>query len=128
MKAVDTNILARFIVGDDPAQSAQATALLQTACYIPDTVVLETAWLLGSRYGLSRAVVAETLRDVIDLPTVTVSNAEGLQWAINRFAAGADLADMIHIHLSRSADAFVSFERKLKRLAGRDSPVPIERL
>ncbi|MBX9881725.1 MAG: type II toxin-antitoxin system VapC family toxin [Sphingomonas sp.] len=128
MKSVDTNVLARFVVGDDPAQSARAAQLLQASCFIADTVLLETAWLLGSRYAMDRASVAATLRDLIDLPSVSVGDADGLCWAIERFAAGADFADMLHLHGSRSADAFVTFDQKVARVAAAASPLPIETL
>lgn len=128
MKAVDTNVLARFVLGDDPAQSALAAQLLGTPCFAPDTVLLETAWLLSSRFNLSRTTVAETLRDLISLPNLAVSNPEKLVWAIDRFAAGADFADMLHIVTSQGADSFVSFEKRLANLAGSESPLPIETL
>lgn len=128
VKAVDTNIVARFVLGDDPAQTMLATQLLRTPCYISDSVLLETAWLLSSRFGLDRPALAATLRDLIELPTVSVGDLEGLRWAIDRFAAGADLADMIHIHMARGADAFVSFEKQLAQRAGPNSPVPVETL
>jgi predicted nucleic-acid-binding protein len=50
-----------------------------------------------------------------------------VRWAIERFAAGADFADMIHIVAARGAVAFVSFESRLSKLAGTASPMPIER-
>lgn len=128
MRAVDTNILARFVLADDPRQAALAAGVLRDPCYIADTVLLETAWLLSSRFALGRDVLAATLRDLIDLPNVTVSDLAGLRWAIERFAQGADFADMLHVHAARGTDAFVSFEKRLARLAGPDSPVVIETL
>lgn len=128
MKAVDTNILARFVIGDDPEQARLAAALLAMPCYISDTVLLEAAWLLSSRFGLDRATLAATLRDIIGLPTVSVGDADGMDWAIDRFTEGADLADMIHVVGARKTDGFVSFDKRLGRLAGANPPVPIETL
>jgi len=128
VKALDTNIVARFVVGDDQAQAAAAAAILQTPCYLTDTVMLETAWLLSSRFGVSRAALATILLDLVYLPTVTVSDLDGVEWAIGRFAAGADFADMLHIHAARGVDSFVSFEKRLPHLAGPDTPVRIETL
>ena len=127
MKAVDTNVLARFLVNDDAEQSPIATRVLAGPSYIADTVLVETAWLLSSRYGFGRAVLAEALLDILNLPTVEVSDPALIGWAVRRFAAGADLADMMHLIGGRHADAFVSFETKLATQAGPDTPVPIER-
>jgi predicted nucleic-acid-binding protein len=128
VKALDTNVLARFVLGDDEAQSRIATRTLAQPCFVSDTVLLETAWLLSSRYGLDRPTVVETLKDLLALPELSVSNPKGVAWAIERFRAGADFADMIHIISSHGADSFVSFEKRLVQLAGPDSPLPIETL
>jgi predicted nucleic-acid-binding protein len=127
MKAVDTNIVARYVTNDDPVQSPIATAVLAQPSYISDTVLLESAWLLSSRYGFGRALLADTLGDLIDLPSVTVSDPVLIRWAIGRFADGADFADMMHLISGRHADAFVSFEDRLDRIAGPDAPLPIKR-
>ena len=126
MRSVDTNILARYVIGDDPAQADLAAGVLEGPCFVADTVLLETAWLLSSRYRMARKDIASTLADLISLPQLTVSNAEAIAWAIRRFAEGADFADMMHVMASRDVDSFISFERKLAKLAGADTPVPIE--
>ena len=126
LKAVDTNILARYILGDDPDQAARATAVLRDPCYVSHTVLVELAWLLSSRYRMDRATLAATLADLVLVPSVTVDEPELVDWAIDRFGAGADFADMIHLVAGRHASAFVSFEDRLARLAGDRSPVPIE--
>lgn len=42
--------------------------------------------------------------------------------------AGADFADMMHVGAAEGASSFVTFDRKLERRAGPDSPVAIETL
>ena len=128
MRALDTNILARFIVRDDETQFALAEAALSGPCYIADTVLLELAWLLTSRFALDRSVVGMTMADLLDLPTVSVSDRELLEWAIGRFLDGADFADVMHLVGSRHSSSFATFEKRLDRIAGPDTPVPIERL
>lgn len=128
MRSVDTNVLARYVMRDDEAQARVADATLSEPCFISDTVFLETAWLLSSRYRLTRAVLAATLADLLQLPAVTVSDPDRIGWAIERFAAGADFADMMHIVASDGADSFVTFERDMVHLAGSESPIPVETL
>lgn len=127
MKAVDTNVLARYVIGDDPVQSPLAAKTLSQPCYVSDTILIETAWLLSSRFGLDRADLAATLNDLVSLPALTVGEPDLIAWAIARFADGADFADMMHLIGGRHADAFVSFKTKLAKQAGPDAPVPIER-
>lgn len=126
MKAVDTNILVRYLTGDDPEQAKRATLVLSGGCYVPNTVLLETAWLLSSRYGLDRSHLAATLSDLLLLPDLTVSDADLVRWAVERFAAGADIADMLHLISSRGADTFISFDKRLAAQAGPSAPMPIE--
>lgn len=126
MKAVDTNILVRFVIRDDEAQVQLAMQVLVEPCFISCTVLLETAWVLSSRYQLTREDLSATLNDLVRLPSVTVSNAETIGWAIERFAAGADFADMMHLVSAHGADGFVTFDRRLARAAGPAAPLPIE--
>jgi predicted nucleic-acid-binding protein len=128
VKAVDTNVLARFVLNDDSSQAELAAGLLQSPCYASDTVLLETAWLLSSRYGFDRATVSGTLRDLIRLPALSISDPPKIAWAIDRFEAGADFADMLHLATASVADSFATFDQRLARQAGPDTPLRIETL
>lgn len=111
---------------DDPAQFAVAARLLADGAFVPVTVLLETAWLLTSRYGYARDLTAAALAALLDMEGLAVADEEATRWALGRFAAGADFADMLHLVASRHAGAFATFDRRLGRLAGKDSPVPVE--
>lgn len=126
MNALDTNVVARYILRDDPRQAEIATAILAGPCFLSDTVLIELCWLLSSRYRVGRADLVATLRDLLLLPRLMVSDDALIGWAIDRFAAGADFADMMHILSGRHADRFVSFEKRMAVLAGPDTPIPIE--
>ena len=72
MLAVDTNVVVRFLVRDDAAQSARAAALIQRAqIWVSRTVLLEAEWVLTRLYGYSPATVASSLRDLLGLGSVT---------------------------------------------------------
>ncbi|NLS27830.1 hypothetical protein S2M10_28320 [Sphingomonas sp. S2M10] len=128
MRAVDTNVLARFLIGDDPAQAAIAAEILRGDVYISNSVLLELEWLLRSRYRQPVHAVAHALRDLIDLPTVQVGDSAALTWALDRFGQGADLADMLHLLAAGPASSFATFDRGIERAAGANPPVPIETL
>lgn len=128
MKAIDTNILVRWITRDDPVQSPVADRILSDPVFVSLTVLVELAWTLGGKpYRLGRAEVAAALKLVLNTRTITIQREDGVGWAIDRFAAGADIADMLHLVASSGVNCFISFEKRLIVLAGPDTPIPIER-
>ena len=58
VRSIDTNVLARFIVRDQAAQAEAATQILKADVLLTPTVLLETVWLLASRYGMPRPLVS----------------------------------------------------------------------
>jgi predicted nucleic-acid-binding protein len=128
VKAVDTNVLARFLARDDAAQTAVADQIMQGQCYVSLTVLLETVWLLASRYGQSRAAICDSLTEVVDLPNVTTPDDAWVIWAIGRFRSGADFADMAHLIDARRAESFVTFDRGVAKAAGENAPLLVETL
>ena len=119
MIALDTNILARYLLDDEPAQARAARRLLADAkaeYRIPVTVVLELAWVLR-KTDAPRNVVMEKLRDLLSLRNVRVQNADlvfqSLRWA----AQGMDLADALHLVLSGKAERFATFDEALIKQA-----------
>jgi predicted nucleic-acid-binding protein len=125
VRAVDTNIVARMLLNDDPVQSPLARAVVDAGVYVPMTVILETAWLLASRYKFNREAVAAYIQALIHLPSVSVSNIETLQWAVKRLSERGDLADLLHLVAAEGASEFVTFDRNIVRDASPDSPITI---
>ena len=125
MNAVDTNVLARWILCDDEAQYERALRILSQPCQVSWTVLLELAWLLKSHAGLDRPKIAAILTALLDTPTLHFPRPDALIWAVERFARGADIADVIHIASASEASAFVTFDKRLVAKAGPDSPIPV---
>jgi predicted nucleic-acid-binding protein len=122
MLAVDTNIVVRYLTRDDPAQSAQARELINgQETFVASTVFLEVEWVLRSTYGFSTSQVAERLRAFAGLPGVTVEAPTVLATALDWMAAGMDFADALHLAAAEQCDAFVTFDRRLGRIASRVS-------
>lgn len=124
-RVVDTNVTLRILIEDDPAQSRAAEALLGERLFLPLTVLLETVWVLSSRYRLSRGEIAALLDRLLELPAMIVDEPEGVAWAIERFRSGADFSDMIHLVAGRHERDFVTFDRQLAKAAGPDAPLSI---
>lgn len=128
VKAVDTNILVRVLMRDTPAQTEAAERALKAGAMIPLTVLLETGWVLSSRYGLSRVNIADALSTLIDLPGVVVPEADAVRWALGRFAEKGDLGDLLHLAASAGATAFQTFDRRFAKAVGDTSPLAVETL
>jgi len=124
VKAVDTNIVLRFILNDDPAQAKIAEEVIRGGIFVPTTVMLEAGWVLSARYGFDRERLADILAALLDMPTIKVADEAGMRGAIEHLRRGADLADAIHLVSAGGSDAFVTFDRALARMAG--PPIPIE--
>lgn len=60
MIALDTNILARYLLGDEPAQAKAAATLLaeEKDFTVPPTVMLELVWVLPRRHCQGGAFAA----------------------------------------------------------------------
>ncbi len=127
MRALDTNILARWVLEDDVAQLGAAQRLLAEPAYVPMTVLVELGWVLRNVAGLSRPHVSAAIEAVLAIENVIVDDRDGIGWALERFVAGADWADMLHLVAVREgADRFATFDRRLARHAGADVPVRVE--
>ncbi|MES2096695.1 MAG: type II toxin-antitoxin system VapC family toxin [Pseudomonadota bacterium] len=91
------------------------------------TVFLEIEWVLRSQYRWYRTDIAQNLLEIIDLPSFK-DIPRGIGWALHRYVAGADFADVVHLISPGTATSFVTFDRRLAAKAGPDTPLPVETL
>jgi predicted nucleic-acid-binding protein len=74
MKALDTNVLTRFLVKDDKNQADIVYKLFKKAeiekdtLYIPLLVLLETIWVLESVYKISRPDILDSINALVLMP------------------------------------------------------------
>ena len=66
MIALDTNVLVRYMMQDDPKQSPRATRLIEALSgeepgFVPLVALVELVWVLSGSYGLDRAQVSDAL-------------------------------------------------------------------
>ena len=128
MRAVDSNVIVRFLVADDPAQARKAQRLFgREPLFIPRTVILETEWVLRAVYGMKAEQVIPALRAVAGLPEVTVKDAMLVARAMDWAEAGMDFADALHLVAAGACSAFLTFDRRLTRVArsGAETPVAV---
>lgn len=125
MRAIDTNILVRFATDDDPVQSAKArTCLGSGPIFLALTMLQETEWVLRSAYAFQRADIVRFFRALGGLAGVTVEDPARLVMAIDWFERGMDFADALHITGAAGCSEFVTFDKRLIKLADSLSPIP----
>lgn len=111
MAAIDTNVLVRLLVSDTPAQSkASHTLFASDDIFIPDTVLLETEWVLRAAFDLNPADGCAAFRRVCGLHNVTVSDGQRVAQVIDWHEAGFDFADAFHLALSKDQNSLKTFD------------------
>ena len=126
MFAIDTNLIVRYLTGDDPEQSAKAKSLIDGEnVFVCTTVLMETEWVLRSVYGFAAAQLAQALRAFAGLPRVTLEDANLAARALDRMERGMDFADALHLTKADGCEAFLSFDRRFARAANRLGAVKV---
>ena len=119
MRAVDTNVVVRYLTGDDPGQAARARAVIDAGdVFVSTTVLLESEWVLRSVYGLSRTEVAAALRAFAGLPGLSVESPAVLSEALDHAERGMDFADALHLGAAARCEALLTFDLRFIEQAG----------
>ena len=125
MRAVDTNVVVRYLTGDDSDRTARVRDAIEAGhVYIPTTVLLETEWVLRRAYGYAPNEVVGVLRAFAGLPRVRVENAALLAEALELAERGMDFADALHLGAAAQCGAMLTFDRRFIRMA-RDASVSV---
>ena len=118
MRAVDTNVLVRYLAHDHAAQSARAARIVEGgAIFVAKTVLLELEWVMRSVYKRAPADVIRSIEELCGLPTVTVEDAQQVALAFAYTKGGFDLADALHAVSLGPAGGFVTFDSDLVKKA-----------
>lgn len=111
MRAVDTNILARFYLRDDAAQGRIAASVLAAGdVFIPKTVILELEWVLRYVANQPESKVVDCLAHLIALPGITVEDRDQIEVAIGHCRNGIDFADALHLAGSGACSELLTFD------------------
>jgi predicted nucleic acid-binding protein len=117
---LDTNVLARFLVGDSPEQALRAREFLRgTDSFLTDTIFAEVVFLLQSFYKVPRPVIGELMRSVLALPTISCDSVERLHRALEVFEVHRlDFAEayLIAVAEAEPGSSVVSFDRAIARV------------
>ncbi len=126
MIGLDTNVLVRYIMQDDPEQSAKASLLIESLDrdrpgFISTVAVVELYWVLTASYALTGQQVAQALSAILQTKQFVVERADQVMRALRLFNhGGADFADCLIGSAATAAgcDSTMTFDVKASKHAG----------
>ena len=127
MIGIDTNVLVRFLTRDDETQYEQARNLIQSQLDAGEAIVvsllgvMETEWVLRSRYGLTKPRIIEVLTGLLESRETVFEDESSLEEALFSWReSNADFADCLIVARGRRLGCrkIVSFDAKAARLPG----------
>jgi predicted nucleic-acid-binding protein len=121
MKALDTNVLVRLLLADDPKQLEQVQALLSQKQMFtaPVSVMLELVWVLEGR-DFDAVQIGAAVDHLLALPNFKPDHLAELRQALTWYSKGMDFADAVHLALSAQAKQLLTFDKAFIKIAKRE--------
>jgi predicted nucleic-acid-binding protein len=125
MKALDTNVLVRYLVQDDPRQGRRAADFIEAAgsreeqILIGNIVLCELVWVLESAYGYKKAEIADAMQKILQAAAFRFESKDIVRAALGEYGEStADFADCLmgRIHRSLGCETTVTFDTALRKL------------
>lgn len=125
MKAIDTNILARYLRDDDVLQSARSARLMQRAVnerqplFVNDAVLCELSWILTSVYGHEKDEIIKLVDSILVADYLEVEDRDTVQTALEDYKhSKADFADCLigRRNQALGSETTLTFDRGLRGL------------
>lgn len=126
MLGLDTNLLIRYLVRDDPLQFGRAKAEIEAAAnrdeplMINAVVLCEVVWVLGSAYEYSRSEIADAIERILATAQFVVEWSDQARQALQdcrTTKAGFTDAFIGRINNSLGAGPTMTFDRDLAPLS-----------
>ncbi len=127
MIGIDTNVLVRYLVRDDQAQFDKARRLINRelaqaeSVLVSLVVLLETEWVLRSRYELMKAEIIAAFSSLLDAAELTFEDEPSVEQAVYTWRdASAEFADCLISarNLGLGCRATATFDGKALKIAG----------
>ena len=124
MKGIDTNILVRFLVGDDELQAQKVYNIFKKAesgkneLFVPLLVVLELVWVLESVYKIKRSEILESISELLLMPVLKFEHQSALQQFTHSAQGNCyDLSDLIIAYSAKEqgCQSVITFDRKASK-------------
>lgn len=126
MKALDTNVLVRYLVQDDAVQAHAASAYIAKYCtrsqpaFINRIVLCELVWVLESAYGYEKRQIGEVIEKMLQTSQFVVEDLEAAWLALEAYnTTNADFADALIGKINKAAgcSATATFDKKAGKLS-----------
>ncbi|MFO7680531.1 MAG: type II toxin-antitoxin system VapC family toxin, partial [Chloroflexota bacterium] len=115
---IDTNVLVRFFTQDDPDQYQKSVQIFANEdIFIPDTVVLETEWVLRFAYHFGAKQINDAFRKLFGLPNVNSRDTDTLALALSWHEAGLDFADALQWAQAAHCEQLLTFDQRFVKRA-----------
>lgn len=127
MIGVDTNILLRLWLNDDPAQNRRIDALLAEhggtpgSLLVTDVVLVEAVWTLRSAFDQDKRAQLIALRSLLEETAFAFEDRDAIADAVTLFEAGScGFADCLVVakHARQGCDFTATFDRGMRKLPG----------
>lgn len=127
MQGLDTNVLVRFLLRDDPRQAKAAKAAIDdalasgTPLFLSLLVVLETEWVLRTCANLRKPAIIGVFKQLLESRDLNFEDEAALEEALYQYEdSGAEFADCLLIsrYLRLGCRSMLTFDAKAARLPG----------
>ena len=122
MNAIDTNVLVRLLVRDQPRQLDAAERFIAKGAWVSHVVLAETAWVLDAVYERSATQIGAAVERLLAHADLTLQDADVVAAALGQFRAKPTLgfSDCLVLEVARKAGhvPLGTFDRQLGRVAG----------
>ena len=122
MRAIDTNLLVRLIVRDDPAQVRKAEMFVAPGAWVSHLVLAETLWVLDAVFRLTPERIARAVEMLLNHSSLTLQDADVVAEALASFLKHRRLgfSDCLLVEIARKAGHLPvgTFDRGLAKLKG----------
>ena len=124
MKALDTNVLIRFLVRDNKRQADRVYRLFRDAeendetLFVPLLVVLEVIWVLESIYEIPRNDILDAIHELSMMPILEFEAQSAISSAISQAQRTRfDLSDLLLGHAAHfsGCDQVLTFNKRAYR-------------
>ena len=105
MRAVDTNVLVRLVVGDDARQAKAAVAFVGQGAWVSQLVLAEATWVLESVYELGAEQLALAIEMLLNHQALTLQDSDTVTRALALFRDRPALgfSDCLVLEVARAA-------------------------
>lgn len=127
MIGLDTNVICRYLLGDDPAQTRKATQVIEggrkrgVPCFLSKITLCEMVWVFETCTSMDRPAIVRTLDGLLHSDGLELEDRSMVRRALNLFGSGkADFADYLigESNVAEGCEKTVTFDTGLEGAPG----------